>query len=64
MGTIVTLSTEDITEGMTVAFSLDGTHRARRVESIDRTDTVTVLWLAEDFGLAVPTGSPVSVEIH
>ena len=63
MHTLATLPASDVTVGMTIAYSLDGTYRARVVTEIDRTDTVTLLWVG-DYALAVSTDAPVSVEIH
>lgn len=63
MYTLATIPASDVTVGMTVAFSLDGTYRARVVTETDRTDTVTLLWVG-DYALATASDAPVSVEIH
>jgi len=61
--TIVVIPAEDLTVGMTLTYTVDGTAHARRVESIDRTDTMTIAWVHPDLGLAIPSTNTVSIEV-
>lgn len=62
MRTVCTIATLDLCEDMTVLYTFNGDHHARKVVDIDRTDTVTIAWLSEDFGLTI-TSDTVQIEV-
>jgi hypothetical protein len=40
---------------MVIGYTFNGTHRANTVIDIDRTDTLTVAWVSDTFGLTITT---------
>jgi hypothetical protein len=62
MRTIVTIPTGDLAVGMTIAYSFNGDHKANTVLDIDRTDTVTIAWISDTFGLTI-TSDTCTIEV-
>jgi hypothetical protein len=60
--TIVHIPVIDVTVGMTLTYTLDGTAHARTVTDIDRQESITLVWVGE-FAFAVINDSFVTIEI-